>query len=321
MSKRYWVVRAYVDSDDSDKVDWDICRDNNFVAIGWDWAGNLIEASKDIELLKEKLGYKSKYKTANVVHQILRFINEIKKGDIVILPTYPEGDIVYYIGEVVSDAYYDENPSDGAYSKTRRKVRWLARVNRDDISEKLKRSLYGQMTVFNIDKHKAEIEKLIEANRITDEQPEPEDEIGEDKINEIVDKLRDMDPFEFEELVVELLNLSRDFTAVKTRNTSDGGVDFVCINDRGDVIYKGQVKDVSRPIGISEILMLRGTLNQNQKGIFVTTSRFTQNAAEEAHAPGKAEIELIGRRKLSELISEYYNDLSEKFRKKIRLAD
>ncbi len=99
MSKRYWVVRAYVDSDDSDKVDWDICRDNNFVAIGWDWAGNLIEASKDIELLKEKLkaNYKDRPNSTILIwsHQILRFINEIKKGDIVILPTYPEGDIVY----------------------------------------------------------------------------------------------------------------------------------------------------------------------------------------------------------------------------------
>ncbi len=335
MSRRYWVVRAkflegaYTDDEDNED-DWKICRDNNFVAIGWSKIGDLTKFSyNNVELLKQKLkenwSNTNKYRLSNWTGQILRFVNEIEKGDVVILPTYPqEGLIIYYIGEVLSDAYYVENPSDEAYSKTRRDVKWLAKISRDDISEKLRRSLFGQMTVFNIDKHKAEIEKIIETNQIIEEQPvrsENEETLNDEKIGKIIDKLMNIDPYEFEELVVELLNLDRDFTTVKTKNISDGGVDFVCVDDRGDVRYKGQVKSVSRPIGISDILKLRGTLNPNQEGIFVTTSHFTPSAIEEAQAPGKAELELIGRKKLSELVLKYYDSLSKKFKEKIDLVN
>ena len=171
MSKQYWVVRARVGEENSDKYDWEICRDNNFVAIGWSEIGDLTKFSYDnVELLNQKIKeWKknvNKYGISNRAYQILRFVNEINEGDIVILPTYIEDDTIYYIGEVLSDAYYVEHPSDGAYSKTRRDVKWLAKVSRDNISEKLKRSLNGEMTVFNIDKHGYEIETLIKENRI-----------------------------------------------------------------------------------------------------------------------------------------------------------
>jgi len=166
MSRRYWGVRAKVRGE-TDNPDYEICRDNNFVAIGWSELGNLTKFSYNtVELLKQKLKeegfYDNERARSKAAYQILRFTKEIEKGDVVILPTYPEGPIIYYIGEVLSDAYYVENPSDEAYSKTRREVKWLAKVSRNNISEKLKRSLFGRGTVFNIDKHAAEIEKIIE---------------------------------------------------------------------------------------------------------------------------------------------------------------
>ncbi len=92
-----------------------------------------------------------------------RFVYDISKDDIVILPTYPEDfDIVYLIGRIKSyDTYYEENPQDKAYEKTRRKVKWLSSAPRKMFSERLQASLNTEHTVYNIDKHANEINAWI----------------------------------------------------------------------------------------------------------------------------------------------------------------
>jgi HJR/Mrr/RecB family endonuclease len=86
--------------------------------------------------------------------------------------------------------------------------------------------------------------------------PDKTDMIG--KLSEIQKRLMDISPSNFEQLVCETLNLKYGVKTVKTRDVADGGVDFVSLNDRGHIKYRGQIKRTSKNISNSEILQLRG---------------------------------------------------------------
>jgi len=180
---RYWVVRMTCELEDDDDLedyeipknycfdsqDWEIGKSESFVGIGWSAMGDLTKFSdENKDRLIEK--YENTYdESPNIsdVSQILRFVHDIKDEHIVILPTYPEDeeDIIYLIGMIKSPAYYAKKPRDNAYTRIRRDVEWIKSVQRDKFSEPLKNSLYGQLTVYNIDKHKEEIELIISGKR------------------------------------------------------------------------------------------------------------------------------------------------------------
>ena len=59
-------------------------------------------------------------------------------------------------------------------------------------------------------------------------------------------------------------------------------------------------------MGAPEIRDLRGSLLTNiEKGIFITTGRFTQQAKDEASAPGKQKIDLIDGDDFMEKLAQY----------------
>ena len=59
-------------------------------------------------------------------------------------------------------------------------------------------------------------------------------------------------------------------------------------------------------MGAPEIRDFRGSLSTNiEKGIFITTGRFTQQAKDEASAPGKQQIDLIDGDDFMEKLAQY----------------
>lgn len=336
---RYWVVRMNCELEEDDDLedyeipknycfdskDWEIAKSKSFVGIGWSAMGDLTkfsEENKDKLIEKYENTYKEPPKKTDV-SQILRFVHDIKVGHIIILPTYPEDEeniIFYLIGKIKSPAYYAKKPSDKAYTRVRRDVEWIKSVQRDRFSEPLKNSLNGQLTVYNIDKHKEEIELIIsgkwyEAKPIII--PGKTDMIG--KLSEVQKRLMDISPRNFEQLVCETLNLKYDVKTVKTRDVADGGVDFVSLNDRGHLKYRGQIKRTSKNISNSEILQLRGTLSEDEEGIFITTSHFTLSSIEESNSANKKKIHLINGTHLSQTILDIYDELDDKFKNTLKI--
>ncbi len=205
---RYWVVRMTCELEEDDDLedykipknycfdieDWEIAKSNNFVGIGWSAMGDITkfsEENKDRLIEKYENTYNEPPKKSDV-SQILRFVQDIKVGHIVVLPAYPddEGGIIYLIGKIKSPAYYAKKPCDKAYSRVRRDVDWIISVQRARISEPFKNSLNGQLTVYNIDKHKEEIELLISGKKYEAKPiiiPEKTDMIG--KLSEIQKRL------------------------------------------------------------------------------------------------------------------------------------
>ena len=121
-----------------------------------------------------------------------------------------------------------------------------------------------------------------------------------------------MDPFRFEQLVVDLLFAmgyggSREEAAKITKKSNDEGIDGVINEDRLglDVIYV-QAKRWQGTVGRKEIQSFVGALagQQANKGVFITTSEFAQTAIDYAKSVQQKVILIDGTR-LAELMIEH----------------
>ncbi len=126
------------------------------------------------------------------------------------------------------------------------------------------------------------------------------------------EKMGTMDPFRFEQLVVDLLFAmgyggSREEAAKVTKKTNDEGIDGVINEDRLglDVIYI-QAKRWKCTVGRVEIQNFVGALagQQSHKGIFITTSDFARTAVDYARSVSQKVILIDGVR-LTELMIEH----------------
>lgn len=161
------------------------------------------------------------------------------------------------------------------------------------------------------------------AEKITSTGPisgKPANEIIEDAFQELNTalasdlraKMAAMEPFRFEQLVIDLLFAmgyggSREEAATVTKKTNDEGIDGVINEDRLglDVIYV-QAKRWKSTVGRVEIQSFVGALagQQAQKGIFITTSDFGKNAYDYARSVSQKVILIDGVR-LAELMIEH----------------
>lgn len=147
----------------------------------------------------------------------------------------------------------------------------------------------------------------------------PEDLIG-NAINQLSDSLRTelldqllaIDPFRFEQIVIDLLfgmgyGGSREEAAKVTKKTGDEGIDGIINEDRLglDVIYV-QAKRWKNVVGRPEIQSFVGALagKQAHKGVFITTSSFGPAAVEYA-AMVPQKVILIDGEKLTSLMIEH----------------
>lgn len=137
-------------------------------------------------------------------------------------------------------------------------------------------------------------------------------QLNDSLASELLTELGKMDPFRFEQLVVDLLFAmgyggSREEAAKITKKTGDEGIDGVINEDRLglDVIYI-QAKRWQATVGRREIQSFVGALagQASQKGVFITTSNFADTAVAYAKTISQKVILIDGPR-LSELMIEH----------------
>lgn len=136
--------------------------------------------------------------------------------------------------------------------------------------------------------------------------------LGESLEGELLEQLSLVDPYRFEQIVIDLLFAmgyggSRAEAAQVTKKSNDEGIDGVINEDRLglDVIYV-QAKRWKGQVGRPDIQNFVGALagKQAQKGVFITTSWFGPNAAEYA-AMVQQKIVLIDGPRLASLMIEH----------------
>jgi restriction system protein len=140
------------------------------------------------------------------------------------------------------------------------------------------------------------------------------DEIKNSLIDELLQKLKEVDPYKFEEIVLDLLikmgyGGSKDEAKEMTQKTGDEGIDGIINEDKLglDKIYIQAKRWKDSPVRRPIIQSFAGALDGQgaNKGIFITTSNFTNEAKEYAEKLSNKKIILIDGLKLAEYMIDF----------------
>ena len=132
-------------------------------------------------------------------------------------------------------------------------------------------------------------------------------------VDELLVRLKALAPSRFEQVVVDLLLAmgyggSQADAGRAVGRSGDGGIDGVINEDKLglDVVYIQAKRWDSNPVGRPDVMQFAGALQAQKatKGVFITTSRFTEEAREYVKQVG-SKIVLIDGERLAELMFEY----------------
>lgn len=124
---------------------------------------------------------------------------------------------------------------------------------------------------------------------------------------ELLDKLKSIDPFYFEKIILILLKKMGYGDFIETSKTGDGGIDGIINEDKLglDKIYIQAKRYGDNKVREKDIRNFIGAMSgDTQKGVFVTTSTFDDKAVKKA-SDAHHTIVLIDGNKLSDLMHEY----------------
>jgi 5-methylcytosine-specific restriction endonuclease McrBC GTP-binding regulatory subunit McrB len=141
-----WVVRAGSKGEQENDA-----LERNIVTIAWNQLPDLshIDNRQSIKQLYFKIDPNAKkISVSNMVGSIWRFVNEIKKGDLVVLPLLSQNSKTIAIGRVEGDYDYKEFTPD---IKHIRSVKWLAKnVLKSEFDEDMIKQFHIRLTVYEI---------------------------------------------------------------------------------------------------------------------------------------------------------------------------
>ena len=166
---------------------------------------------------------------------------------------------------------------------------------------------------------------FAEENTVSENQKSPEEIIDEtistmnyQLSNELMDYIlniegRPGDNF-FERLVTDLIAKMGYGKGRVTSASNDGGIDGIITTDRlgfDPIMIQAKRYSPGNPVGRPEVQAFAGALGAVTRGIFITTSSFSQPAIEYAKSYPHATILLINGKKLTELMIEYNVGVSD----------
>jgi len=161
-----------------------------------------------------------------------------------------------------------------------------------------------------------ELEERVEQVRITYEQA------SEDSWSEIGDYLQSMDPYDFQELVADLLRAMGYHVYWVAPRGKDFGVDIIAHTDPLGATkprIKVQVKRRADPTAVEGLRAFMSVLGDDDVGIFVCSGGFTRDAEDEARTQERRKITLIDQGKLFDLWVEHYDKLKQEARQRMPL--
>lgn len=290
--------------------------EKNIVAISYGDIGDL-SAISNLNNLKEvikKIHLDVREATINSqAGQIYHFLFDFKKDQDYVL-TYDKESREYHIGKIIGEYEYNKKLIEFEHI---RKVNWVSKISRDDLSSSTRYSLGSRLAIFNLNEDvKKEIiallyKEITSPEPIEDLEGEIEKQI-EEAYEAIKDKIITLDWKQMENLVAGLLRAMGYNTNV-SKIGPDKGVDIVAYPDEfgiKDPKIKVQVKHRKARSGSQLVQQLRGTLKKGERGIFVSTGGFTKNAWNEAESFSTI-IKLVNLDYLVDLIIKYYEDFDD----------
>jgi restriction system protein len=139
---------------------------------------------------------------------------------------------------------------------------------------------------------------------------------------EISQYLRNMKPYDFQDLVAALLRGMGYHVSWVAPPGKDGGVDIHAFTDplgTRTPRIKVQVKRLKDNVGVDGLRSFMALLGDDDVGLFVTTAGFTKDAQDEARTQQKRKITLVDLERLYDLWIEHYDDLEDSARRRLPL--
>lgn len=316
-----WMVRA---GNNNELVD--IFVEKSIVAVSWPNLGDLSDCSSRKKIKERYTDVYENRKQGRVntdSAQLHMIVNRIEEGDLVL--TYDKDAREYHAGIVDGSYKYDSGESHTKYPHTRA-IDWDEdTLSRDNFSTPSQNILGGALTVFSLDDCLSEIEKLRSGGPTgedsEDDEGPPYIEEVESRSEELIsDIVADIDPIDFEELVAAVLR-AMGYSAQTTSRGPDYGVDIVAHPDAlgfEEPLVKVQVKHTKNSIGNEDVGRFLGTLNENEKGLYVSTGGFTNPAQHEVQRKGQV-VTLLDRDDFIELLLEHYPNLEQEYKAMVPL--
>ena len=150
----------------------------------------------------------------------------------------------------------------------------------------------------------ADSENPLFQSENADEQKTPKELIAEAQAmlneslrKELLQRLKQTDPIEFEKIVLSLMEAMNYGIGSMTKQSHDGGIDGMGILKLGEVLsfrVAFQAKRYDGTVGSSIIRDFRGAMmGRADKGLIITTGVFSRDAVKEATRDGATPIDLI----------------------------
>ena len=307
----------------------------NVVAIGWNEMGDISDIQNDREKLKQRfpIVYPNKKPGAapTACGQIFRFINDVQIGDYIIFPS--KSDRKVNIGQITGEHYYQSENKE--HYPRRRSVKWLKTgIPRTSFSQGALYEIGSAMTFFTVKEYADEFLAALDKTTYTPVINETDDEVEEISLqaDSIIETTRDYvlkqlstytKGFDFEDVVADLLR-AMGYKVTQASKGGDRGIDIVIYKDELPPRIVVQVKSYDRDVPEKDVQALKGAMHNNDYGLFVTLSDYSENAKK--YLADHTEIRGISGSELVDLLLQYYDKLSDKYRtiiplKKVYIPD
>ena len=276
-------------------------RNKNCIAVGWAKMGDLSVLEPDRDAFKARVAevYPEKKPGAipNNAGQLLRFVHEMKLGDLVVYPS--KSDRHVHLGRVEGGYHYDPKTEPG-YPNVRT-VKWLRAVPRTRFSQGAFFEIGSAMSLFLVKTNAEEFLAALEGKNAPVTLVEQDQSVAavaediEETTRDFVLKrlAQELKGHPFADFVAHLLNTMGYRTRVSSAGP-DGGIDIVAHRDElgfEPPIIKVQVKSSEGSIGDPAVSSLYGKVGTNEFGLLVTLGTFTTQAAH--FAKSKSNLRLI----------------------------
>ncbi|MDF3981723.1 Mrr restriction system protein [Luteibacter sp. PPL201] len=139
---------------------------------------------------------------------------------------------------------------------------------------------------------------------------------------EISAYLRAMNPYDFQDLVADLLRAMSYHVTWVSPPGKDGGLDILAWPDALGTRpprVKVQVKRQQQAVSVDGLRSFMALLGDDDVGLFVCTGGFTRDAESEARTQEKRRVTLIGLEKLFDLWDGHYEKLTDQARRRLPL--
>lgn len=249
--------------------------------------------------------------------------------------TFQLNDRIGWTRQWLRRALFIEIPQRGVYRITERGKEYLKShtdLRQEDLLQYPEYAAYAQIPTTSKEKTLKDDKKI--ADDLDEMTPTEQMEVAFKKINDdlsadLLQRVLDISPSFFEKLVLDLLlnmgygGKNKEMAKV-TPTSHDNGIDGIIPEDALglDKIYIQAKRYKDTPVMKPEIQQFVGALEEQKatKGVFITTSKFTNGAIETANKASK-KIVLIDGKSLADYMIEYNVGVSEKKTYEVKKLD